>query len=221
MRCSNVLSFMRPLFIAYFLAIPAGALVAYAQTPAGADAINPSPGITIPPFKPFPVWSVPKADSPSTSPKNLKIESFGYSLAPQEPGFQFSPGYTAAFFNLQGLECPGCVIGPVNRAKFTLPPFGATATLKLRDDRIELFSGFGALEAWKPEGTFEPRGHRFFSSSYGDAWLGQVEAGGRIALDRGQHVWVGATGRHLSNFGPGLKEWNTLSGGATFVFGQH
>jgi hypothetical protein len=221
MRCPNLLSFMRPLSIAYFLNITAGALVVCAQTPAGPGTINPSPGITIPAFKPFSVWPAPKAEPPHTFPKNLTIESFGYSLAPQEPGFQFSPSYTAAFFNLQGLECPGCVLGPVNRAKFTLPPFGAKATLKLWDDRVELFSGFGALEAWKPEGTFEPRGHSFFSSSYGDAWLAQVEAGGRIALDRGQHVWVGATGRHLSNFGPGLKEWNTFSGGATFVFGQH
>jgi hypothetical protein len=219
MGSSNVLSFTRPLLIACFLNIAAGALVVYAQTLAGAGTINPSPGITVPAFKPFSVWSVPK--SPPTSPKNLTIESFGYSLAPEEPGFQFSPAYTAAFFNLQGLECPGCVMGPVNRAKFTLPPFGAKATLKLWDDRVELFSGLGALEAWKPDGTFEPRGHSLFSSSYGDAWLAQVEGGGRIALDRSKHVWVGGTGRHSSNLGPGLKAWNTFSGGATFVFGQH
>jgi hypothetical protein len=218
MRCSNVISFTRPLLIAYFLNTAAGALVVCAQT---LDAINPRPGITIPPFKPFSDWSLPKSDSPPTFPKNLTIESFGYSLAPVEPGFQFSPAYTAAFFNVQGLECPGCVMGPVNRAKFTLPPFGAKATLKLRHDRIELFGGFGALEAWKPDGTFEPRGHSLFSSSYGDAWLAQVEAGGRIAVDRSQHLWLGGTGRHLSNFGPGLRAWNTFSGAATFVFGQH
>jgi len=110
---------------------------------------------------------------------------------------------------------------PVNRAKFTLPPFGAKAILKLRDDRIEIFSGFAAMEAWKPAGTFEPRGLSLLSSPYGDAWLTQIEAGGQISLDRTQHVWVGATGRHLSNFGPGHKEWNTFSGAATFVFGHH
>jgi hypothetical protein len=218
MRCSSVLSSTRPLLIAYLLNIAAGALVVYAQTLAGADAIN--PGITIPAFKRSFAWSMPKVDSAPTFPKNLTIESFGYSLAPVEPGFQFSPAYTAAFFNTQGLECPGCVMGPVTRAKFTLPPFGAKATLKLWHDRVELFSGSGALEAWKPDGTFEPRGHSLFSSSYGDAWLAQVEAGGRIALDRSQHVWVGATGRHLRNLGPGLREWNTYSGNATFVFGQ-
>jgi hypothetical protein len=44
MRCSSVLSSTRPLLIAYLLNIAAGALVVYAQTLAGADAIN--PGIT-------------------------------------------------------------------------------------------------------------------------------------------------------------------------------
>jgi len=110
---------------------------------------------------------------------------------------------------------------PVNRAKFTLPPFGAKAILKLRDDRIEIFSGFAAMEAWKPAGTFEPRGLSLLSSPYGDAWLTQIEAGGQISLDRTQHVWVGATGRRLSNFGPGHKERNTFSGAATLVFGHH
>jgi hypothetical protein len=210
MRCSNVRRFRGPLLIAYLFNIAAGAFVVLGQTPASTGTISTSTGTTTPTF-----------NSPRPFLKNMTIESFGYSIAPQEPGFQFSPAYTATFFNLQGLECPGCVIGPVNRAKFTLPPFGAKATLKLRDDRVELFTGFGALEAWKPDGTFEPRGHSLFSSSYGDAWLAQVEAGGRIALDRGQHVWVGATGRHLSNFGAGLKDWNTFSGAATFVFGQH
>lgn len=152
--------------------------------------------------------------------KKLTIESFGYGPGPMEPGFNLSPGYTAALFNLHGLECPRCALGPVNRARFTLPPFGANATLKLRDGRIELFGGFGAIEAWKPDGTFEPQGFRRGSGSYGDAWLMQVHAGARVALDPGQHVWVGAMGRYLYNFGAGLKQWSTFSGDATFRFGH-
>jgi len=220
MHCLNVHICTRTLFIAALLGNGSGALNLLAQPAIAPSTMSPGSAITIPTVKPVSAWSVPKVDSHRTFPKNLTIDSFGYGLAPLAPGYQFSPSYTSAFFNLQGLECPGCVIGPVNRAKFTLPPFGARATLKLRDDRFELFSGFAALEAWKPDHTFEPRGLSPFSSSYGDAWLGQVEAGGRVALDRSQHVWVGATGRHLLNFGPGLKEWNTLSGGATFVFGN-
>ncbi len=152
--------------------------------------------------------------------KKLTIESFGYSLGPQAPGFAFSPGYTASLFNLHGLECPRCILGPVNRARFTLPPFGANAVLKLLDGRVELFSGFGGLEAFKPEGTLEPRGHQLWTSYYGDAWLVQAEGGGRVALDRDGHIWLGATSRHLWNFGSGPQQWSTFSGNATFRFGR-
>lgn len=67
--------------------------------------------------------------------------------------------------------------GPVTRSRFTLPPFGAIANLKFHDDRIELFAGFSGIEAWKPDGTFEPRGRRLWTNSYGDAWLTQTQAG--------------------------------------------
>jgi hypothetical protein len=151
---------------------------------------------------------------------HLTIESFGYDSKPVAPGFQFSPGYTASMFNLEGLECPRCVLGPRNPTRFTLPPFGANATLKLRDGRVELFTGFGAIEAWKADGTLEPRGLRSFSNADGDAWLTQMQAGGRVSLDRNQHVWVGASSRYLYNFGPGMRQWNTLSGEATFRLGH-
>jgi hypothetical protein len=88
--------------------------------------------------------------------KNFTIESFGYGPnTPQE--YAFSPGYYAAMYNLQGLECPRCVLGPVSRSSFTLPPFGALATLKFHADRIRLFAGFAGLEAWKPDVRLPPR----------------------------------------------------------------
>lgn len=208
------------LLISSFLGIGSGALNLLAQTPVGTNTIRRSVGITIPPVKPLSVIAVPQDGPRRGFLKNLTIESFGYGPGPLEPGFQFSPGYTASLFNVHGLECPGCVIGPVNRAKFTLPPFGAQATLRLWNGRVEFSSGFAALEAWKPDGTFEPHGLSLYSSSYGDAWLAQREVSGRIALDPTRHVWVGATGRHLSNFGGGLKAWNTFSGEATIVFGH-
>jgi hypothetical protein len=221
MPCWIAHVFTPTLFVSSLLGIGSCALNVLAQTPVDSGTIW-STTATTPISRPTPIWSLPKSDSNPTFLKNLTIESFGYTLAPQAPGFQFSPGYTATFFNLQGLECPRCVGGPIDRAgRFTLPPFGAKATLKLQDGRVQLTSGFAALEAWKPDGTFEPRGHSPFSSSYGDAWLSQAEAGGRIALDPGQHIWIGATGRHLSNFGPGLRDWNTFSGNATFEFWHH
>jgi len=107
--------------------------------------------------------------------KNFTIESFGYGPnTPQE--YAFSPGYYAAMYNLQGLECPRCVLGPVVRPRFTLPPFGALATLKLHDGRIKLFAGVAGIEAWKPDGTFEPQGRALWTNTYGDAWLTQGQA---------------------------------------------
>jgi hypothetical protein len=151
--------------------------------------------------------------------KHFTIESFGYGpTTPQD--FALSPGYIAALFNLQGFECPRCVLGPVTRSRFTLPPFGTIATLKLHDDRIELLAGFGGIEAWKPDGTFEPRGRSLWTNSYGDAWLTQTQAGVRVALDRQQRVSVGATGRHLNNFGSGPQEWSTFSGDVTLKLGH-
>jgi hypothetical protein len=154
------------------------------------------------------------ASPPRRTRKYFSIESFGYGLStPQD--FAYSPGYFAALFNLQGLECPRCVLGPVSRSRFTLPPFGAIASLKFHDDRIELFTGFGGLEAWKPDGTFEPRGRSLWTNSYGDAWLTQAQAGVRLAVDRQQHVSLGATGRYLYNFGSGPQHWSTFSGDVT------
>jgi hypothetical protein len=151
--------------------------------------------------------------------KNLTIESFGYGpTTPQD--YAFSPGYFAALYNLQGLECPRCVPGPVTRPRFTLPPFGALATLKLHHDGIRLFAGFGGIEAWKPDGTFEPRGKSLWTNSYGDAWLTQAQAGVRFALDPQHRVSVGATGRHLNNFGSGPQQWSTFSGDVTLKLGR-
>ena len=135
MRCSNSNIFIRTLIISSF-AVGSGALNVLAQTPVTDTA------------KPVTVWTFPKADSYPTFLKNLTIESFGFDLKQQAPGFQFSLGYTSTFFNLNGLECPRCVPGPVDRdGRFTLPPFGAKATLKLQDGRVQLFGGFAALEA--------------------------------------------------------------------------
>ena len=139
MRFSNAPCFTKTLFISSFLGISSSASGLLAQTIPGADASTPT-------GKPVTIWSVPN-DSRPTFLKNLSIESFGFTLAPQAPGFQFSPGYTATFFNLHGLECPACKVDPITRSRFTLPPFGAKATLKLRDDRVQLFGGLAAIEA--------------------------------------------------------------------------
>ena len=190
---------MRTPWISIVLGLCFGGAGLFAQTLAGSNTntINSQPG-----------WL-----------KNFTIESFGYSATtPQD--YAYSPGYFAALYNLQGLECPRCVLGPVSRSRFTLPPFGAIAKLKFLDDRIELFTGLGGLEAWKPDGTFEPHGRSLWTNSYGDAWLTQAQAGVRFGLDRQQHLSVGATGRYLYNFGSGPEHWSTFSGDVMLKFGH-
>jgi len=189
---------MKALWIAVVLGFVSGGGI-LAQSVAGnnTNAISPQPG-----------WL-----------KNFTIESFGYGPATSQE-YAYSPGYFAALFNLQGLECPRCVLGPVSRSRFTLPPFGAKVSLKLFDNRIELFTGYGGIEAWKPDGTFEPRGRSLWTNSYGDAWLTQAQAGVRLAIDRQQHVSVGATGRYLRNFGSGPEHWNTFGGDVTVKLGH-
>ena len=116
-----------------------------------------------------------------------------------------------------GLECPYCVQLPLmNRARFTLQPFGSQVTWHLWDKRAEVFAGFGGVEAWLPDNA--PILNRR-ASSYNDAWLVQGQGGTDVAIDRARHFWLGATGRYLENFGEGRKHWNTFSGNATFRFG--
>lgn len=228
---------MRPLLISLVLSVLSDSATISAQPLFDTAANKPGP---MPPalnlkLGNFFDYSLPKTDSasiPSTSVgvlapagidsnrssprpgwlKKLTIESFGYGPAPLEPAFDLSPGYTAALFNLYGLECPGCARGPVNWPQLTLPPFGANVTWKLRDGRVELFTGAGGIEAWRPTSTF----------MMNDAWLTQVQVGGRVAIDHSQRLWFGGTGRYLYNLGPGPgpKHWNTFGGDATFRFGQ-
>ncbi len=203
LRVRPAFSCMRDLWIACVLGFIFGGVGAVAQPPP--ITLDPSlTGAT----SPQPGWL-----------KNFTIQSFGYSSATTQE-FAFSPGYFSALFNLQGLECPRCILGPVTRPRFTLPPFGALATLKLHNDRVELFTGFGGIEAWKPDGTFEPRGRSLWTNSYGDAWLMQAQGGVRVALDRQQHFSVGATGRHLYNYGSGPQQWSTFSGDVMFKLGR-
>ncbi len=150
---------------------------------------------------------------------------FGVDASPTGQGFEFPVRLTDGPFTSYGLECPRCVIRPAtDRTRFTLPPFGSQATLSFGQDRAELFSGFGGVNAWRADNvTIEPdRRYASFrrDSSFNDAWLAQGWAGARVAVDPSRHVWLGALGRYLSNFGDGKKHWNTFGGSATYQFGR-
>jgi hypothetical protein len=92
--------------------------------------------------------------------------------------------------------------------------------------------GFGGINAWKPENTtIDPArlpapgkklrpGSASFSKSFNDAWLVQETVGTKVAVDPGRRVWLGVTGRFITNFGPGKGRWAGFGPTAAFRFGR-
>ncbi len=151
--------------------------------------------------------------------KNLTIESFGYSSAPTGPGFESPTTLTPGPFTSHGLDCPRCTVRPVmERNRYTPPPFGAQATLKLWSGRAELFTRYSGVNAWKPDNTLIEPNRR--GSSFNDSWMTEATLGGRVAVDRDQHLWLGTAGSYLEHFGEGKKHWNSYGASATFQFGR-
>ncbi len=150
--------------------------------------------------------------------KNLTIDSFGYDLSSTGQGFEKSE-LSAGPFTAHGLECPYCVQYPLmTRSRFTLEPFGSQGTLHSWGGRSESFVGLGGVEAWLPDSSLIPYRR---ATTFNDAWLAQTQGGSSVAIDPGRHVWLGATGRYLENFGQlGRKHWNTFGGTASFRFGR-
>ncbi len=105
-------------------------------------------------------------------------------------------GQNLTFYN-SGPFCTSCVIVPIpDRARVTLLPFGFKGILPVARGRIELFGGFGGAYAWNSD-----------NGKYTNALLAQASLGGRMALDRGRHFWLGTSLRGYSNFGDGKQVW--------------
>ena len=168
-----------------------------------------------------PSWDEPlQAHRPGRRTRNIHAVSFGPSPDAGSLDFSSSPGYTSALFNLQGIECPGCVFGPLPNAPFVRPPFGGDVTWEIHNDRIELFSGFGGIEAFGTNGWINPMTRKFWGASSTNGWLTQTSFGGRVAVDGGRHLWLGGSGTVIHNYGAGESNWKTFGGDATFRFGR-
>ncbi len=212
---------MRALAISAVSGLLFASVSAFPQTPGEPNRISTRPGLQMPSVKSVEQsqWSVPKRSSGAEFLKNFTVESFGFGLAPTRQGFEFPTRLTEGPFTSQGIECPKCIIrSNMERTRYTLPPFGAQAVLSFGQDRTELFTGFGGINVWKPDGSPIEPGHR--ARSFNDAWLLQNQIGGRIAVDRGRHIWLGPVGSYLSNFAEGKSHWRVLGGNATFRFGR-
>jgi hypothetical protein len=222
----NVIKPMRRLLVSCLSGLLSAGIGAFAQSQMDTPLIKSGGGTEIPSLKSVKQleWSAHKGHSRSGFLKDLTVESFGFDLSPTGQGFESPLRFTNAPVVSDGLECPRCIARPaMERSRFTLPPFGAQATLSLWHDRTEIYTGFGGVNAWKPDNTLieAGRGGAPFSRarSFNDAWLLQGDAGARVAVDHGRHLWLGPVGRYVSSFGEGKKHWNTFGGTATFHFG--
>ncbi len=116
--------------------------------------------VAVPTFKSAQYSEPSKPPEPRPFLKNLTIYSFGYDLRPTGQGFESSSRLSYDSFTAHGLECPLCVPRPMmDRAKYTIPPFGGGATLKLCQDRAEMFAQIGGIDAWRPDEAV--RDHRY------------------------------------------------------------
>ena len=101
-----------------------------------------------------------------------------------------------------------CCFFVPDRTRVTLLPFGFRGILPVSGGRVELFAGLGGAYAW----------HSGYS--YENAWLLQTSAGGRVALDKQHHFWLGTSGRFFNNFGPNRQQWLSWTADLGLRFGH-
>ena len=99
----------------------------------------------------------------------------------------------------------------VSRERVTLLSLGFRGILPLAHGRVELFAGPSAAHLWSSayeltEGYLSPR------------WLFEVDGGGRVAIDRHRHFWIGPTARFTRDIGRPTQEWVSLTGDFGFRF---
>jgi hypothetical protein len=99
---------------------------------------------------------------------------------------------------------------PPVRQRVTLLSLAARGILPLKQGRIELFAGAAAVHVSST--IFELNG---FGSP---TWLGQINGGGRFAIDRRRHFWIGPTVRFSRDGGRPTEEWVSLTGDFGFRF---
>jgi hypothetical protein len=99
---------------------------------------------------------------------------------------------------------------PPDRVRVTLLSFGGRGIAPLKQGRIELFAGAAAVHITSSDPEL---------LDYGSAsWLAQINGGGRIAIDKRRHFWIGPTVRFSRDGGRPTQEWVSLTGDFGFRF---
>jgi hypothetical protein len=124
-------------------------------------------------------------------------------FAPEVSVVNLIPKYITNYDPNQGPPIP-------ERYRVTLFSFGGRAIAPLRQGRIELFAGAAAVHVSSSNSELF-----FYNSPH---WIGQLNGGGRIAIDKGRHFWIGPTVRFSRDGGRPTQEWVSLTGDLGFRF---
>lgn len=100
---------------------------------------------------------------------------------------------------------------PPLRQRVTLLSFGAHGILPVYQGRLELVAGAAAVHV----STSEDDELLFYNSP---RWIWQANGGGRIAIDKRRHFWIGPTVRFSRDGGRPSQEWVSLTGDFGFRF---
>lgn len=95
------------------------------------------------------------------------------------------------------------------RLRVTLVSLGGRGIVPLNRGRFELFAGAAAVRVSSSDPLL---------LVYVSQWIGQINGGGRIAVDKRRHFWIGPTARFSRNGGRPNQEWVSLTGDFGFRF---
>jgi hypothetical protein len=91
----------------------------------------------------------------------------------------------------------------------TLFSFVARGIAALKQRGIELFAGAAAVRV-------SSSGPELLD--FASPWIGQIDGGGRIAVDKSRHFWIGPTVRFSRNASRPTQEWVSLTADLGFRF---
>ncbi len=145
--------------------------------------------------------------------KHFTVDSFGYGPSAAPTGYEFSPAFDSAFYNLHQLTCPLCTPGrPLGRTRAILPPFGARTSFAGWNDRLILFTGLGGIDAVPQDGSPRLNPILMRANSSTDDWIVTSDVGASVAVDPQKRLSLGFTKGFVQDFGPIRHNWSTTSG---------
>ncbi len=142
--------------------------------------------------------------------KHVAVEAGADTMLPAKTDYLFVdilPGTNLIGVTTLQTNSP-YVLTERGRTWVTLLPFGLKGILPLAGGRLELFAGLG--------GAYALHSH----DSCCNAMLMRASVGGRFALDKRRHYWLGTSGQFSSNVGGYRQEWLSWTADFGLRFGH-